>query len=134
MSILLPMLYYIFCCLFTLFRIKIFSLIEIFPGSTDGYTLTVLTLMLMRIVPPLTWNYYNLIFEAAQVFLCVHRHRSFGNVVNTYLLAMKVSGQNCYRAARLWRGSSRRILPSFVRRPDPEQANECLEHNGDGRP
>ena len=31
------------------------------------YTLTVLTLMLMRIVPPLTWNYYNLIFEAAQI-------------------------------------------------------------------
>eukprot|EP01051_Picozoa_sp_SAG22_P015627 SAG22_NODE_2070_length_3052_cov_1.855401_5_plen_73_part_00 len=26
-----------------------------------------LTLMLMRIMPPLTWNYYNLIFEAAQI-------------------------------------------------------------------
>eukprot|EP01051_Picozoa_sp_SAG22_P015626 SAG22_NODE_2070_length_3052_cov_1.855401_4_plen_97_part_00 len=34
--VLVPMLYYVYCCIFTLFRIKIFSFIEIFPGSTDG--------------------------------------------------------------------------------------------------
>lgn len=101
---LITMAYYVACCIFSMFRIKVLNLFELFPGSTDGYTLTarpssphlplhrhcahapvrafvwmlklagspllsaqVVTLLLMRIVPPLTWNYYNLVFEAAQI-------------------------------------------------------------------
>jgi hypothetical protein len=59
--------YYTFCCLYSLFRLRVASLYELYSGATDGYTITLNTLLLMRIIPPLLWFFYGLVYEAAQI-------------------------------------------------------------------
>ena len=38
--------------------------VDVFPGATDGYTIALSTVLAVRVVPPLLWNYYNLVYEA----------------------------------------------------------------------
>ena len=45
--------YSVACCGYSILRMRISSLYEIYPGATDGYTLTLMTLLLIRLVPPL---------------------------------------------------------------------------------
>ena len=59
--------YYSFCCIYSLFKLKIPSLYELYVGATDEYTITLNTMLLMRIVPPMLWFFYGLVYEAAQI-------------------------------------------------------------------
>lgn len=59
--------YYSFCCIYSLFKLKIPGFYELYVGATDEYTITLNTMLLMRIVPPMLWFFYGLVYEAAQI-------------------------------------------------------------------
>eukprot|EP01043_Picozoa_sp_COSAG02_P042668 COSAG02_NODE_3645_length_6430_cov_55.318907_1_plen_984_part_00 len=59
--------YYSFCCIYSLFKLKIPGFYELYVGATDEYTITLNTMLLMRIVPPMLWFFYGLVYEAAQM-------------------------------------------------------------------
>jgi len=59
--------YYAFCAMYSLFKLKIASLYELYAGATDEYTITLNTMLLMRITPPLLWFFYGIVYEAAQI-------------------------------------------------------------------
>jgi len=64
--------YYSLCCIYSLFRLKIASVYELYKGATDEYTITLNTMLLMRLVPPMLWFFYGAPPPACAAGFCAH--------------------------------------------------------------
>lgn len=64
--------YYSLCCIYSLFRLKIASVYELYKGATDEYTITLNTMLLMRLVPPMLWFFYGAPPSACAAGFCAH--------------------------------------------------------------